>query len=66
MARLEIFDMQLTEAVCNILGATEHPGLTASELTSALRAPKLELVPETSMNKRTRLLTTGETYSIRK
>jgi len=33
MADVPVFDLQLTEAVANILAATEHPGLTATELT---------------------------------
>lgn len=41
MAEMPVFDVQLTEVVCNILAATEHPGLTASELNSALRPAKL-------------------------
>lgn len=58
MADVPVFDLQLTEAVANILAATEHPGLTATELTSALRPVRLELDPDTSLNKRTRLLHT--------
>lgn len=46
-----IFDRQLTEAVSNILAATDHPGLTKSELVSALGPARLEW--EDGQNKRT-------------
>jgi uncharacterized protein (TIGR02391 family) len=54
VAKLAVFDPQMTRAVCEVLGATEYPGLTASELRSILWEVKLSLEdgPE---NKRTRL-----------
>lgn len=51
-----MFDPQLTEAVCNVLAATEYPALSGSELVSALRQARLELAD--GPNKRTRLLFT--------
>jgi len=57
LANNPVFDIQLTEAVCEILAATDYPGLTASELTSALRPARLDLDLD-GPNKRTRLLTT--------
>lgn len=56
MATLPVFDPQMTEAVCNILGATDYPGLSGSELASALHPLRLEL--ENGPNKRTRLFFT--------
>ena len=53
-APLPVFDQQLTEAASNILAATEYPGLTKSELVSALRPAKLQW--EDGPNKRTALL----------
>jgi uncharacterized protein (TIGR02391 family) len=49
-----VFDEQFTEAVCNILAATERPGLSKSELISALRPANLEW--EDGPNKRVALL----------
>lgn len=59
-----VFDPQLTEAVCNILAATEPPGLTKSELVSALRPAKLDL--EDGPNKRTALLITLHNGQVRR
>ena len=59
-----VFDQQLTEAVCNILAATEPPGLTKSELVSALRPAKLDL--EDGPNKRTALLITLHNGQVRR
>lgn len=56
VTKLPMFDPQMTEAVCNVLGATEHPGLSGTELVSALRHARLELAD--GPNKRTRLLLT--------
>lgn len=43
MAKLAVIDSQMTRAVCEVLGATEYPGLTASELRSILWEVKLSL-----------------------
>lgn len=51
---IPIFDLQLTEAVCDILAATDRPGLSKGELVSALRPVKLTW--EDGPNKRTALL----------
>jgi uncharacterized protein (TIGR02391 family) len=53
VAKLPVFDPRMTEAVCNVLAATDYPALTASELISALRPIRLGL--EDGPNKRTRL-----------
>jgi hypothetical protein len=37
VAKLAVFDPQMTEAVANVLGATEYPALSTSELEAALR-----------------------------
>ncbi|SEQ74570.1 TIGR02391 family protein [Microlunatus flavus] len=51
---MPVFDVQLTEAVSNILAATDRPGLTKGELISALRPARLEW--EDGENKRAALL----------
>lgn len=45
MGRLEQFDPQLIEAVCEAIAQTEHPGLAAWELEKILRTVKLDLAP---------------------
>jgi uncharacterized protein (TIGR02391 family) len=62
---IPVFDLQFTEAVCNILARTDYPGLTASELVSALRPAKLDGLDDGS-NKRTRLLTTLHNAQVRR
>lgn len=52
-----VFDVQLTEAVCDVLAQTDYPGLTRSELLSALRPANLDRLAE-GPNKRQRLLVT--------
>lgn len=64
-APLPVFDLQLTEAVCDVLAQTDYPGLTTQELQSALRPAKLfEL--EMGPNKRTRLLHTLHNAQVRR
>lgn len=60
-----VFDLQLTEAVCNILAATDYPGLTVSEIVSALRPAKLDGLDD-GPNKRTRLLTTVHNAQVKR
>lgn len=64
MAKVPVFDPQMTEAVCNILAATDYPALSTSELESGLRLVKLTLDPDGS-NKRTRLLFTLHNAQVR-
>lgn len=52
-----VFDVAFTEAVCNVLAATDPPALTSSELISVLRVVRIQSLDE-GANKRTRLLTT--------
>lgn len=54
--RLRVFPTAMTEAVCNVLAATDYPALSTSELERVLGPTKLEL--EEGPNKRTRLLVT--------
>lgn len=54
--RLAVFPTAMTEAVCNVLAATDPPALSTSELERALGPTKLEL--QEGPNKRTRLLIT--------
>lgn len=54
--RLPVFPTAMTEAVCNVLAATDYPALSTSELERVLGPTKLEL--EEGPNKRTRLLVT--------
>lgn len=54
---LPVFDVQLTEAVCNVLAQTQYPGLSGSELRSALRVVNIDALDD-GTNKRTQLLTT--------
>ncbi len=54
--RLAVFPTAMTEAVCNVLAATDYPALSTSELERVLAPTKLEL--EEGPNKRTRLLIT--------
>lgn len=60
-----IFDLQLTEAVCNVIAQTNYPGLSVSELESALRPAKLQQLDD-GPNKRTRLLTTLHNTQVRR
>lgn len=64
-AKLPVFDVQFTEAVCEVLGQTDYPGLTTSELESALRPTKLPGLVE-GQNKRTRLLHTLHNAQVRR
>jgi len=52
-----VFDIAFTEAVCNVLAATEAPALSTAELVSVLRVVGIHSLDE-GANKRTRLLTT--------
>lgn len=54
--RLAVFPTAMTEAVCNVLAATDYPALSTTELERALGPTGLEL--EEGPNKRTRLLIT--------
>ncbi|VXB04649.1 TIGR02391 family protein [Aeromicrobium sp. 9AM] len=54
--RLAVFPTAMTEAVCNVVAATDYPALSTSELERVLSAAKLGL--EDGPNKRTRLLIT--------
>ena len=51
-----MFPTRMTEAVCNILGATGYPGLSNLELASAIGPTRLALAE--GPNKRSRLLIT--------
>lgn len=60
-----VFTIALTEAVCDVLAATDPPALTTEELRSALRAANVgDLDP--GPNKRTRLLTTLHNSQVRR
>lgn len=63
--KLPVFDMQFTEAVCNVLAQTERPGLSTSELESALLPTKLTVL-EDGPNKRTRLYYTLNNAQVRR
>lgn len=63
--QVPVFDLQLTEAICDVLAQTGAPGLTVSELVSALRPAKLDGLPD-GPNKRTRLLTTLHNAQVRR
>jgi uncharacterized protein (TIGR02391 family) len=63
--QVPVFDVQLTEAVCDVLGQTGAPGLSTSELVSALRPAKLDGLDD-GPNKRTRLLTTVHNAQVRR
>lgn len=63
--KLPVFDMQFTEAVCNVLAQTERPGLSTSELESALLPAKLTVLEE-GPNKRTRLYYTLNNAQVRR
>ena len=54
--RLPVFPTAMTEAVCNVLAATESPALSTPEVERLLGSTKLAL--EEGPNKRTRLLIT--------
>jgi uncharacterized protein (TIGR02391 family) len=63
--RTPVFPTPLTEAVAEVLGQTEYPGLSTSKLEALLPAAKLtELDP--GPNKRTRLLTTLNNAQLRR
>lgn len=64
-ARTPVFDVQFTEAICGVLAQTERPGLSTSELESALRPTKLSELEE-GPNKRTRLLHTLHNAQVRR
>lgn len=53
----DVFPLQVTRAVCNVLAQTEYPGLSGSELRELLHAAKLNDLAA-GPNKRTQLLTT--------
>src|SRR6266487_4578951 len=63
--QVPVFDLQLTEAICDVLAQTGAPGLTVAELVSALRPAKLDGLPD-GPNKRTRLLTTLHNTQVRR
>lgn len=62
---LPVFDVQLTEAVCDVLAQTQAPGLSGSELRSVLRVVKIDSLDE-GANKRTQLLTTLHNAQVRR
>jgi uncharacterized protein (TIGR02391 family) len=62
---IPIFDLQFTEAVCNVIAQTSYPGLSASELLSALRPAKLAPL-ENGPNKSTQLLATLHNAQLRR
>ncbi|MGI9156667.1 MAG: TIGR02391 family protein [Marmoricola sp.] len=60
-----IFDVQFTEAICNVIAQTGHPGLSAADLVSALRPANLHALDD-GPNKRTKLLTTLHNAQVRR
>lgn len=52
-----VFDVQFTQAVCDVVAQTPKPGLSVAELEAALVPAKLDRLDD-GPNKRTRLLTT--------
>ena len=52
--RVAIFDPQMTEAVANILGQTDHPGLSNAEIDGVLQLVRITYRDRT-VNKRTSL-----------
>ena len=59
-----VFDLQFTQAVCDVVAQTAKPGLTVTELESALLPAKLDRLDD-GPNKRTRLLTTVHNAQVR-
>jgi Protein of unknown function (Hypoth_ymh) len=62
--KIPVFDPQLTEAVCNVLGQTDPPGLTGAEIWSLLQIVKVPEM-EPAGNKRTSLFVTLQNVQIR-
>lgn len=60
-----VFDPAFTEAVCNVLAATDAPALSTSEIGSVLRTVNVPILDE-GPNKRTRLLTTLHNTQVRR
>jgi hypothetical protein len=60
-----VYDLAVTEAICNVLAQTDHPGLSGGELAAVLKHAKVfEL--EDGPNKRTRLLHTLHNTQVRR
>lgn len=55
--KIAVFDPQFTEAVCNILAQTGHPGLTGSEIRTLLQMVHVQHL-EPGSNKRSSLFAT--------
>lgn len=60
---LPVFEPTMTEAIANVLGATEYPALSTSEIEAVLRLVNLKL--EDGPNKRTRLQYTLHNAQVR-
>lgn len=64
LTRLPIFDPQMTEAVANLLGQTDYPGLTGTEIDTLLAQINVSS-REPASNKRTSLYVTLHNTQVR-